>query len=161
MYRRHEIGAPGKQVACDGKSRSKERAPGIRNTLAFKMIAVIDDDESIRVAVEQLIDSYGFSVKSFRSAESFLSSVNPGSIDCLITDIQMPGMSGMALHQVLRNRKIEIPVIFMTAFFDEALRQTALSNHAIAFLVKPFRSHELIAKIEIALARPPGPRTHK
>lgn len=118
------------------------------------MIAIIDDDESIRIAVEHLIESYGYSAASFDSAENFLDNADFDSMSCIISDIHMPGISGIALYRILRAQNILTPIIFITAFLSENVHQVVLSGNAVELLAKPFRSNELIEKIEAALYGP-------
>ena len=102
------------------------------------MIAIIDDDESVRLATESLIRSFGFKTNVFASAEAFLTSPTILDTDCLITDVQMPNMSGIELYEALRLRGSALPVIFITAFPEERVRRRAQEAGAIGFLAKPF-----------------------
>src|SRR5690242_8538420 len=103
-----------------------------------KIVAVIDDDEPYRAAVQRLLKSAGLSVESFDSAERFLSSGRQHNAGCLITDIRMPGMSGLELQSKLNSDHCPIPTIFITAHGDEKLRLQAMRGGAVTFLVKPF-----------------------
>src|SRR4029077_6114228 len=103
-----------------------------------KMVAVIEDDESYRVAVQRLLKSEGFSVQSFASAEDFLSSGQQHETGCLIADIRMPGMSGLDLQSKLNSDHCRIPTIFTTAHGDEKMRLQAMRGGAVKFLPKPF-----------------------
>ena len=114
-------------------------------------ISIIDDDESIRNAVESLIAARGFVAVTFASAEAFLQSDDVLRTSCLITDIQLPGMSGLDLQDHLRARGYQVPVIFITAFPEENFRRRAEAGGAVAFLAKPFDSRTLIERITEAL----------
>src|SRR6266481_237249 len=103
-----------------------------------KMVAVIEDDESYRVAVQRLLKSEGLSVESFGSAEDFLNSGQQHEAGCLITDIRMPGMSGLELQSKLNTDHCPIPTIFITAHGDEKMRLQALRAGAVEFMAKPF-----------------------
>ncbi|GAB2902535.1 response regulator [Paraburkholderia jirisanensis] len=121
------------------------------------MIVVIDDDPSVREAVENLIASAGFAVKSYGSAEQFIASGNFDLVRCVVTDIQMPGMSGTQLQKYLRAIRCPAPVILMTAYFDESAMREARACGAAAYLVKPFSCAALIGEIERALSSRESP----
>ncbi|TDY40566.1 response regulator receiver domain-containing protein [Paraburkholderia rhizosphaerae] len=121
------------------------------------MIVVIDDDPSVREAVENLIASLDFPVSSYSSAEQFLASSDLNSVSCVVTDIQMHGMSGIQLQHYLHAIRCTAPVILMTAYFDERARREATAGGAAAYLVKPFSSAELIGEIERALSSRESP----
>jgi len=121
------------------------------------MIVVIDDDPSVREAVENLIASRDFPVSSYSSAEQFVASGDFDSVTCVVTDIQMPGMSGIQLQHHLRAIHCSAPVILMTAYFDESAQREAMTNGAAAYLVKPFSSADLIREVERALASRESP----
>jgi FixJ family two-component response regulator len=116
-----------------------------------KMVAVIEDDESYRVAVQRLLKSAGFSVESFGSAEDFLSSGRQHETGCLITDIRMPGMSGLDLQAKLNSDHSRIPTIFITAHGDEKMRLQAMRAGAVKFLAKPFDGKVLLEAVRGAL----------
>ncbi|QND54807.1 response regulator (plasmid) [Phyllobacterium sp. 628] len=116
-----------------------------------KSIAIVDDDMSVREATENLVRSYGLSVRTFASAESYLAATAGSRIDCLITDIQMDGIDGVELFQTLRQGGVTTPIIFITAFPDERVRKRVMAAGAIGFLGKPFASQALIDCIELAL----------
>jgi FixJ family two-component response regulator len=115
------------------------------------LLSVVDDDESIRESLPDLIKEFGFAARVFSSAEQFLSSGSVDETSCLILDIAMPGMSGLELHQELKRRGEEIPVIFMTGQKDETIRARALEQDAAGFLLKPFSDAALLAAIQTAL----------
>jgi FixJ family two-component response regulator len=115
------------------------------------MVAVIEDDESYRVAVQRLLKSAGFSVQSFASAEDFLSSGRQRETGCLISDIRMPGMSGLDLQAKLNADRCPIPTIFITAHGDEDMRLQAMRGGAVKFMVKPFDCAILLESVRAAL----------
>lgn len=115
------------------------------------MISIIDDDESVRTATASLVRSLGFETSTFDSAEAFLSSPRLRDADCVISDVQMPGMSGIDLQARLRSLGNGIPMIFITAFPEERVRRKAMSAGAIGFLSKPFEGREMVEAIELAL----------
>jgi FixJ family two-component response regulator len=115
------------------------------------LLSVVDDDESIRESVPDLIKEFGFGARAFSSAEEFLSSGSADETSCLILDIAMPGMSGPELHQELKRRGKKIPVIFITGQKDETIRTRVLQQGAVGFLLKPFSDTALLAAIKSAL----------
>lgn len=117
------------------------------------MIAIIDDDDEVRSATENLIQSCGLETCTFGSAQDFLNSPAVAKSRCLITDVQMPGMTGMELSQALLDRGIHVPTIFITAFPQERLRQQAEALGAIGFLSKPFDAGRLLKCVGMALDR--------
>ena len=121
------------------------------------IISIVDDDESIRVAAGDLITSLGYAALTFASAEAFLQSGDAARTSCLITDIQLPGMSGLDLQDALRMEGHHIPTIVITAYPEPKLRRRAETAGTVAFLVKPFDGRELIARIEEALRRDRDP----
>jgi FixJ family two-component response regulator len=116
-----------------------------------KIVAVIDDDERYRGAVQRLLKSEGFSVQSFDSAEAFLNSGQQHETGCLIADIRMPGMSGLELQSTLNFDQCPIPTIFITAHGDEKLRLQAMRGGAVKFLAKPFDGETLLEAVRVAL----------
>jgi FixJ family two-component response regulator len=114
-------------------------------------ISIVDDDESMRCAVKSLVTSLGFDVCTFASAEEFLRSPRVDDTDCLITDLQMPGLSGIELQKSLLAQDRHIPIIFMTAFPEERMRSRAMDAGALGFLSKPFESQTLITLIDKAI----------
>jgi FixJ family two-component response regulator len=113
-----------------------------------KTIAVVDDDASMLKGIERLLGAYGFATKVFASAEAFLDRNAAADVDCLLVDIHLGGMSGIELRHHLTASGCKLPVIFMTAFDDEATRMQAQSAGCIAFLHKPFTANLLIGAIE-------------
>ncbi|MEW6257475.1 MAG: response regulator [Pseudomonadota bacterium] len=115
------------------------------------MITIIDDDESVRLATESLVRSLGYGTTSFASAEAFLDSAERCRTACVITDVQMPGMSGVELQSRLRAAGDATPVIFITAFPEERIRKQADAAGAFGFLAKPFDGNAMVACIDRAL----------
>jgi len=116
-----------------------------------KMVAVVDDDESFRGALQRLLKSAGFPAQSFASAEDFLKSGQQDDTGCLITDIRMPGMSGLELQSKLNSDHCPIPTIFITAHGDEKMRLQAMRGGAVKFLTKPFDGETLLEAVRVAL----------
>lgn len=112
---------------------------------------VVDDDESVRESLPDLLREFGFAARAFSSAEEFLSSGCLDETSCLILDIAMPGMTGPQLYQELKRRGQEIPTIFITGQRDEAVRARMLKQGAAGFLLKPFSDTDLLAAIKTAL----------
>jgi FixJ family two-component response regulator len=117
------------------------------------MISIIDDDASVREATKSLVLSCGYDALTFASAQQFLFSEHVRHSSCVITDLKMPGMSGAELQERLIADGCEIPVIFITAYADEATRARVLKAGALCFLPKPFDHETLIAFLEKALER--------
>jgi FixJ family two-component response regulator len=120
----------------------------------LQLICVVDDDESVRESLPDLLRQLGYDARAFCSAEEFLSS---GAIDqtaCLILDITMPGMSGPTLQEELQRRGMRIPIILFSAQSEETLRATALAQGAIAWLAKPFTEQALLEVLAKALPTP-------
>ena len=115
------------------------------------MVAVIDDDEAFRTALQRLLKAAGFPVRSFASAEDFLKSGQQHETGCLITDIRMPGMSGLDLQAKLSAEHCPIRTIFITAHGDEKMRLQAMRGGAVKFLGKPFDSAMLLESVRVAI----------
>jgi len=107
-------------------------------------ISIIDDDPIVREAIADLVQSLGYEAATFESAEQFLESGAVAATSCLITDLQMPGQSGLELQKQLLAEGHRTPVIFVTAFPEEKFRNRAMTAGAVAFLSKPFRDDTLI-----------------
>jgi FixJ family two-component response regulator len=112
---------------------------------------VVDDDESIRESLPDLLKEFGFAARAFSSAGEFLSSGCVDETSCLILDIVMPGMSGPELQQELKRRGKAIPIVFITGRRDEAVRAQVLKQGAAGFLLKPFSDSAMLAAIKTAL----------
>src|SRR5215831_3197467 len=113
-------------------------------TTERSLVSVVDDDESVRESLPDLLREFGFAPRAFSSAQEFLSSGCVDETRCLILDIAMPGMTGLDLQQELRRRGQEIPVIFITAQKDEGIRNQALKQGAVKILYKPFSDTALL-----------------
>jgi len=121
------------------------------------VVAVVDDDTSVRESLESLLRSAGLTVRVFASAEEFIQSPSPQMVDCLLLDVRMPGMSGIELHRHLLAQGSKVPVLFMTAHAsDEQSRAHALSQGALAYLLKPFDETELLDAVQMALRSASG-----
>lgn len=121
------------------------------------LVAVVDDDLSVRESLESLIRSVGLEVRLSGSAEEFLSTPHPRKPDCLIVDVRLPGMSGIELHRHLVARKRRVPVIFITAHAtDPRARSEAASDWTVAYLTKPFSEDELLGAVNTALTWGPS-----
>jgi FixJ family two-component response regulator len=116
-----------------------------------KTVAVVEDDESYRFAIERLLRSEGFSVQTFACAEDFLDSGRQRKTGCLIADIRMPGMAGLDLQAKLNADHCPIPIIFITAHGDEQMRLQAMRGGAVKFLAKPFDAAVLLEGVRAAL----------
>ena len=117
-------------------------------------VAVVEDDESVRKATKRLLRLLGYAAASFPSAEDFLKSGRVSDTACLITDVHLPGMSGVELQSRLIVDGHRIPVIFVTAFPEDAIRARVLRDGALAYLSKPLQEQSLIACLDQALKRP-------
>jgi FixJ family two-component response regulator len=115
------------------------------------LVAIVDDDDSLRVALQGLLKATGFPAEAYASAEEFLSSGQQQQTACLITDIRMPGMSGLDLQAKLNADRFRIPIIFLTAHGDEKMRMQALRAGAVEFLAKPFDAEALLENVRAAL----------
>jgi FixJ family two-component response regulator len=120
------------------------------------VISVVDDHASVRVGTENLLNSLGYTVHTFASAEEFLRSAHFGDTSCVIADVQMPAMSGVELQALLLAQGHHVPIIFITAFSDDAVRARALQAGAICFLTKPLDRLTLIKCVGTALQRHGG-----
>jgi len=114
-------------------------------------VAVVDDDQSVRESLPDLLGEFGFRSKVFSSAEQFLASNSVGEMKCLVLDIAMPGMTGLELQQELKIRGHNIPIVFITAQKDETVRKRALEGGAVGFLLKPFSDTALLKVLNSAL----------
>lgn len=115
------------------------------------LICVVDDDESVRESLPDLLQSFGLRVQAFSSAERFLASDDLGHTSCLILDVAMPGMSGPELERELKRRKSGIPIVFITAHSTDDSRDDILKNGAVDCLLKPFSEASLMKALRTAL----------
>ena len=122
-----------------------------RSTTECPLVSVVDDDESVRESLPDLLREFGFAVRTFPSAEEFLASDCVGPTRCLILDLAMPGMTGPELQQELIRRRQAIPIIFITANRDKTVRPRLLEQGAVECLFKPFRDADLLDALNIAL----------
>ena len=116
-----------------------------------KVIAIVDDDEAVRIALEGLLKSAGLTARGFDSAEEFIASCQQLETACLIADIRMPGMSGLELQAKLNAEDCRIPIVFITAHGDAKMRMQALRAGAVEFLAKPFNDEALLGSVRAAL----------
>ena len=119
-------------------------------TASGSLVSVVDDDESVRESLPDLLREFGFAVQAFSSAEEFLASPFVGQTKCLILDIAMPGMSGPDLQQELASRRQGIPIIFITAHGDNTVRPRLLAAGAVECLFKPFSEAALLEALNAA-----------
>lgn len=117
------------------------------------LVSIVDDDETIRAATRYLVESFGYNVEAFESADAFLTSRRMPETCCLIADVQMPKTSGFELHRQLAEAGIQIPIIFITAFPTDTARNRALKAGAIAYVTKPFNGATLLEHIKKAVSR--------
>ena len=122
-----------------------------RQLFTAPIISIVDDDESVRVATLKLVRVHGFAAHGFASAEEFLRSPRAGDTSCVITDVRMPGMSGVDLQSHLIAQGRRVPMIFITAFPEEGSVARAMAAGAICFLTKPFDGEKLISCLTEAL----------
>ncbi len=120
------------------------------------LIAIVDDDESVRDALTSLLHSVGWRAEAFASAEAFLLSGQVHTTACLLLDIRLPGLSGLELQRQLRSIQARLPLIFLTAHGTEAMRAQTLQAGAMAFFTKPFSDTALLEAIHTALAPDSG-----
>ena len=121
------------------------------NKQSSGFIAIVDDDRSVQIALQDLIESEGLSTLCFGSAEQFLDSGAQHEAACLIADIRMPGMSGLELQTKLKAERCRIPIIFITAHGDLKMRTQAMRDGALKFLAKPFDNTVLLEAVHAAL----------
>jgi FixJ family two-component response regulator len=120
-------------------------------TVTRPLVSVVDDDESVRESLPDLLKEFGFAARTFSSPEEFLASDWLGQTGCLILDIAMPGMSGPDLQQELKRRGHDIPIIFITASTDKSIRPRLLEQGAVECLFKPFSDTALLEALRVAL----------
>jgi len=115
------------------------------------VIAIIDDDEAILAGLSSLLRSVGYQARLYTSAEGFLAETLKPMPDCVLTDVQMPKMNGLELQAELKRRHPQLPVIFMTAFPEPAIRERAINAGAIEFLHKPFEAEAMLSALSAAI----------
>ena len=111
------------------------------------VVAAVDDDRRVRESVQSVLESAGYEAVAFESAEAFLDSGVLATVICVLADVRLPGIDGIELQRRIRGARLTLPVIFMTAHDDEGIRQRALRDGAVAFLLKPFDGGELLRHI--------------
>ena len=121
---------------------------------SIPVVCVVDDDGAVRSGTEALLRSLGYQALAFASAEAFLNSREIDLTDCLILDVQMPGMNGIDLQRALSRQNRKLPIIFVTAYPEEHVRAQAMAEGAICFLPKPCDVDRIAQCLETALARP-------
>jgi FixJ family two-component response regulator len=122
-----------------------------RVVVSQPLVSVVDDDESVRESLPDLLREFGFTTRTFASAYEFLASDAIGQTQCLILDIAMPGMTGFELQQELKVRRQRIPIVFITALGDEHLRPRVVEQGAVDCLIKPFSDTALLDALTAAL----------
>ena len=115
------------------------------------LITVVDDDESVRESLPDLLKEFGFEARAFSSAEEFLASESIAETRCLVLDVAMPGMTGPDLQRELKNRDQSIPIVFITGQRDEAVRPRLMAQGAVDCLFKPFEAADLLQALNTAL----------
>jgi FixJ family two-component response regulator len=124
-------------------------------TAKRSLVAVVDDDESVRESLPDLLNELGFAVQAFSSAEDFLAAGALERTDCLIVDVAMPGMTGPELQLELIQRRLRVPIVFITAYVDEAVQKSVIQRGAVDCLFKPFTEAALMSALNAALGGPP------
>jgi FixJ family two-component response regulator len=132
-------------------TKKTRKSSGARAVPGKTLVAVVDDDESVRESLPDLLRELGFAAQAFASADEFLTSGYVAATGCLILDIAMPGMSGPELQQELTRRGHDRKIIFITARADDAVRRHLLAQGAVECLFKPFSEQELKAALDAAL----------
>jgi FixJ family two-component response regulator len=112
------------------------------------VVAAVDDDGRVRASIQSVLESAGYEVVVFGSAEAFLESGVLRQATCLLADVRLPDMDGLELQRRIRRARPQLPIIFITAHDDEYIRQQALRDGAVAFLVKPFDAAQLLENID-------------
>lgn len=134
------------------RSPARHPAAGVEAmTIERSLVAVVDDDVSVRESLPDLLRELGFSARAFASAEEFLTSGCVDQTRCLLLDIALPGMSGPDLQQELQRRNKEIPIVFITGQGDDNLRPRVLEQGAVECLFKPFSEGALVGALNVAL----------
>jgi FixJ family two-component response regulator len=142
-------------VRSNGESDAETRSSGFeKGVMASRpLVSVVDDDESVRESLPDLLKELGYEARAFSSAEDFLASDGAAKTACLMLDITMPGMSGPELQQELSRRGRAIPIVFITARRDEELRLRLIGQGAVECLFKPFGDKAVIAALNLALGK--------
>jgi FixJ family two-component response regulator len=117
------------------------------------LIAVVDDEASVRLAIGRMLRASSYAVSVYGNGEEFLKSLQTSRPDCVVLDIQMPGLSGRDVQRALRLSKISLPIIFVTAHDRPTLREMCLADGAVAYFTKPLLREHLVAAVELAIRR--------
>jgi FixJ family two-component response regulator len=117
------------------------------------LVSVVDDDESVREALPDLLKSHGFATRAFASAEAFLASEALAATGCLVLDVSMPGMTGPELQIELAQRRLPMGIVFITAHADATVEAEVLRRGAVAFLLKPFTEAAIVEAVNAALGK--------
>ena len=125
-----------------------------RDLMPNLVVATVDDDRRVRESVQSVLESAGYDAVSFESAETFLLSGAVSSASCVIADVRLPGMDGTELQRRIRRERRHLPVILITAHDDDDVRQQALRDGALAFMVKPFDGDDLLKYVALATGQP-------
>ena len=135
--------------------RRGSRAPAVLRMRPSPLVALVDDDASVREALPDLLRALGYRASAFASARDFLASPELRRADCALLDIAMPDISGLELQGALRARHVDVPVVFMTAHLDEFDRPGLLARGAVGCLLKPFSDAQLLSALQGALGTRP------
>jgi FixJ family two-component response regulator len=127
-----------------------------RDDIPKYLVVGVDDDFRVRESIESLVESAGYASQLFSSAEDFMDSGALAGATCLITDVRMPGMDGLELQRQVRLERPQLPIIFISAHYDDEIRQRAFDGGAIEFMYKPFDASELLRTIDRALTESLG-----
>jgi FixJ family two-component response regulator len=128
-------------------------SPLLMDLIVKPVVAVVDDDRRVRQSLESLIESAGFTAQAFARGEDFLQRGHLTETSCLITDIRMPGIDGLELQRRVRLVRPELPIIFITAHYDDKLERRALAEGAVCLIRKPFDAGELLRAAKVALGK--------
>jgi FixJ family two-component response regulator len=128
---------------------------------AQTLVRVVDDDESVRRSVSDLLRSVGFTVASYGSAQDFLAADEPGTPGCLVLDVHLPGLTGLDLQQELTGTARSLPIVFLTGQGDIPMTVRAIKNGAVEFLTKPFDTHSLLEAVRHAVEKDRGDRAER
>ena len=123
-------------------------------------VVVVDDDPSIRTALNDLFQSVGLQVRVFESAREFLANQRPDGPCCLVLDVRLPGKSGLDFQRELNDENVHLPIIFLTGHGDIPMSVRAMKAGAVEFLTKPFREQDLLDAVQVALDRDRATREH-
>ena len=123
------------------------------------LVAIVDDDDSIRDATENLLEAAGYSTTTFSSVESFMGSECRRAVSCVVADMRMPGVTGLELFEALAASGHAIPTVLVTAYPDEQTRLRARESGILCYLSKPFSPEELCARVDAAVARTARPKS--